>query len=150
MAGLPLHPTLLPTRPPLTVSRMSELDRLRARVAELEDALGLTAEIPRSLLDPLRYVGTSHPWRKAIETIGVLLARPFVSRDVLFTVLYGERPECDQPGVKAVDMALTYARKSLATYGIKVVNVFGEGWYISDPDKAKLRAVIDGLNERAV
>lgn len=118
---------------------MNELQQLRDRVAELEDILGLTAQFPRELI-PVRH------YRRGVAgpLLGLLLARPFVSADVAYDTLYGGRPEADQPksGNNCVSVMIYHLRQTLAPHGITVRNLWGQGYYLDDADKEKLRALI--------
>jgi hypothetical protein len=85
---------------------MSELARLRDRVAQLEQALGVN----RSLTGRLRAVFGIEPTQASI--LGMLLKRNFVTTESLYTVLYGDRPDCDlpDPQVLAVQILLLIVR----------------------------------------
>ncbi len=88
---------------------MSEVQRLRDRVAELEDAMGLTAEIPRDLVP--RAIARHGP--KVRRLIGILLIRPFGDRDAIYNAIYGMQAECDLPCAKIMDVLICQARKAL-------------------------------------
>lgn len=124
---------------------MSELERLRDRVAELEEALGLTADLPRGLI-PREIVGTRQGALGALRFIGVLLTRPFGSREAIYSAFYGDRPEVRQPCLKVLDVYASCARKILSAHGIELQTIRGEGWRLDAANKAKLRAVITQLN----
>lgn len=110
----------------------SEIERLRDRVSELEDAMGLTAKLPRRLL--------SEPMIDRF--IGILLARPFGDRDAIYSTLYGGRPESDQPDIKILDIYASRSRKILRRWDIEVKTLYGRGWWIDSSNKTKLRALI--------
>lgn len=124
---------------------MNELEFLRNRVAELEEVVGLTADLPRSLI-PRAMAGTRAGAPGALRFIGILLARPFGHREGIYTALYGGRPEADQPIDKILDVTVCYARKILADHDIQIQTIRGEGWRLTDANKAKLRTVIERLN----
>lgn len=116
---------------------MSELQQLRDRVCELEELLGLTAEFPRHLLPRGTFrLNICEP------LLGLLLARPFVSQQAAYDACYGGRPECDQPDIKQIQVAICYLRKGLASKGIEVSLDRGQGYYMTDENKSKLRALI--------
>ena len=114
---------------------MSELERLRDRVDELEELLGVRGTIPRKMF-------RSCPLA-AEQLIGMLLARPSITREAAYTALYGGRPEADQPMEKIIGTRMCQARKALTPHGIAVKTVWGSGYYMTGENKAKLRALLD-------
>jgi hypothetical protein len=119
---------------------MSELERLRDRVEELEEALGLTAEMPNGFLRAISKWHRSGPMSQ--KCLGLLLTRTFCDRAALYAVLYGARPECDQPDSRIIDVYILSVRRALADHGIKLHTVYGRGWYLDDADKYKLREMM--------
>lgn len=125
---------------------MSELERLRDRVAELEDAMGLTAGIPRDLI-PRELVASSRVGSpETLKFIGIVLARPFAHRESVYASMFGGRPECDQPGIRILHVYAWRSRQILSAYGVALKNIRGKGWVLSPADKAKLRGVIAQIN----
>lgn len=116
---------------------MSEVQRLQDRVEELEEILGLTAVIPNPLLKGVR------PKVASMQLLGMLLARPFVTRDAAYTVLFGDRLECEQPDIKYIDVILSNLRKALADHCVVINTDYGKGIYIDKDNKVRLRAVIE-------
>lgn len=119
---------------------MSELQQLRDRVAELEDLLGMmSAPALRQVLRPAK-----NQWLKKCEPMmGILLARHAVSKEQAFTALYGGLPEADQPEPKMIDIVVHRLRQALTPHGIEIAVVWGVGWYMTEENKAKLRALIE-------
>lgn len=123
-----------------------EIERLRDRVAELEEALGLTAEIPRDIV-PLEIRGVHRVGSPGIRRfIAMLLARPFGNREAIYNAFYGALPEVDQPGHRILDVYSSAARKVLKAHGIELQTIRHQGWFIDTADKTKLRATIARLN----
>ncbi|MGA7807146.1 helix-turn-helix domain-containing protein [Bradyrhizobium sp.] len=115
---------------------MSDLvDRLRGRIEELETLLGVDNSTTGRIREALRLDVT------LATILGMLLVREFVSRDGLYTVLYGDRPECDMPDPKGLDVLICKLRARLKPAGIQIKTRWADGWSI--PDKAKLRALIN-------
>lgn len=118
---------------------MGELERLRDRVAELEDILGLTAEFPRSAfgIKPGK-------WQRSTldPLLGLLLAREFVPHAAAYDAVFGARPEAEQPSLNCISVAIHHLRKALRPHGVAIKNLFGEGYYIEEADKKKLRAAL--------
>lgn len=120
---------------------MSEVQQLRDRVAELERVLGMTAAVPlRRLLQP-----PNRMWLNDLEPLcGMLLSRECVNRAAAFIVLYGARPDSQQPeDDKIIDILICRLRKVLEPYDVKVQTLWGRGYFISKEDKAKLNAVLE-------
>jgi len=112
---------------------MTELERLRDRVEELEELIGLTIDLPfyRLALSPTQ-----------ARLLGLLLKRDFVTRDFAFVAMYGGRPEADQPDIKCIDIYIHFLRKKLDQYGISIRT---RGGYFMEPaDKKRLYEVLQG------
>lgn len=120
----------------------AELERLRDRVAELEEAMGLTAKFPPNFFAVEAGAKSRCPSPMVRKIIGILVARPFVDKDALWSVLYGSMHEVDQPEPKTVEVHLSFARKALALHGIIIRNAYKTGWYLGSADRAKLRALL--------
>lgn len=116
---------------------MSEVQRLRDRVEELERVLG----VDESLTSRLRTVFGLEPGQS--EVLGMLMKRNFVTHDSLYTVLYGGRPECDWPEEKIMDVQICKLRRKLKKHGVEVKTRWGEGWWMPAAEKSKVRAALD-------
>lgn len=116
---------------------MNELQRLRDRVDELEDLLG----IKQSFVGQLRAsFGLSDELAK---TLGVLLNKNTASEDVLYAALYGNRPERDQPTAEAIIRKhIHYLRKRLKPHGIEIKNVWGQGWVLPPEHKQTVKELV--------
>lgn len=121
---------------------MSELERLRDRVAELEDATGLTAKVPRHLIPRDLISGARVASPMVCRVIGILLTRDFGDRDALFSTLYGAKHEDEQPDIKCLDIHVSQARRGLRSLGVEIKTLYGRGWYMDEANKTKLRALI--------
>lgn len=113
--------------------------KLRDRLEQLEELVGVN----RSLTSRIRSTLDVEP--DHAEILGMLLRREFVTRDGLYTVLYEDRPECDWPQEKILDVQMCKLRVALKMLklDIEIKTRWGEGWSISRTDKAKLRARIE-------
>jgi hypothetical protein len=107
---------------------MSELQRLYDRIFELEEALGMTAVDPGKM----RRGGDV-----ARRLLGLLIARPFVPYDAAYDVIYGCKPECDQPKSDTLKVVAHRVKCRLAQDGITMRMVWGVGWYLSSEDREK-------------
>jgi hypothetical protein len=101
---------------------MSELQRLRDRVEELEALLGLTEDIPDEIVPAELAIRSNHngyfgPKVKAI--IGMLLARP-----------------------RNIPVLLSRSRKIMRAHGVEITTMWGKGWYLDGPNKQKLAAIV--------
>lgn len=122
----------------------TELQRLRDRIEELEQVLG----IDRSMVNRIR--GALQVTRDQAKMLAMLIGRNVVTREAMYAVIYGARPVCDQPDVNMIDMQLSKLRRSLAPHGVAVRTLWGEGWQISIDDKAKVRRVIASVDVAAL
>ena len=110
---------------------MSELERLRDRIRELEEILGLDVELPNQLgFTPVEN-----------KIVGLLIKRPVVSKEVLYTALYGDRLECEQPDIKIFDVYICKLRKKLKAMNIQIYSRYTVGYYIDDEAKATLQSL---------
>lgn len=119
---------------------MSELDRLRDRVEDLEHLLGITEHFPRVLCPAIK-----GKFRRGFldPILGLLLARAYVPKEAMYEVLYGMRAEAEQPRTNVISVNICILRKVLKSHGIAITNIWGKGYYLTADDKAKLRALIE-------
>jgi hypothetical protein len=115
----------------------SEVSRLRDRVEELEELIGLKVVGSRA-------AGLSvTQWLMA----GLLLKRPLISREFAFRAIYGGRPESDQPtDIRTVDQHMCRMKRRLKAYGIVVKNTAHEGYYLDASSRRRLKELVDGPN----
>lgn len=112
---------------------MSELQRLRDRVAELEELLGLNANLPAVLFIRGPRVGGA-----ARELLGLLLKASLLRRSAAYAALYGTRPEADQPEEKILDVHISALRKALPP-GVQIITIWSTGWLMTEESKAVMR-----------
>lgn len=118
-----------------------EVQRLRDRVAELEAALGQTECFPVALL-PRAVIGRNSRVLCS-KVLGLLLARKVVPACAAYAVIYGARPECDQPqSENVIRVAVSALRKALAPYGVTITHEHGAGYTMPDRAKRIVRAVM--------
>ena len=84
--------------------------------------------------------------------IGFMLRRTVATRSALHSVLFGARPECDQPELKLIDVQMVRIRAALKAVGIELQTAWGSGgWFIDSDDQAALRRLMtEGANKPAV
>jgi hypothetical protein len=118
---------------------MSETEHLRNRVIELEALLGVGNDDVSQLLRIL----DATP--QQCEIVGFMLRRAVATRDALLTILFGNRPECDHPEPKLIDVQMVKVKRALDKVGIKVQTEWGYGgWALARADKAKLKGMMAG------
>lgn len=115
----------------------SELRRLRDRVEQLERVLGIDQSMTMRLRAALKITPDQ------AKILGMMLRRSRVSRDGIFDVLYGDKPECDWPDDKVLDVQLSSLRKALKDKGIAFETFVGDGWSLEPAQKLKLRKLLD-------
>ena len=118
---------------------MTETEQLRNRIQELEALLGVGND------DVSRLLTVLDATRQQAEIIGFILRRAVATREAIYTVLFGCRPDCDQPDIKLIEVQIVKIKAALGKIGIKIVTEWGTGgWSIKAADKAKLRALMNG------
>jgi hypothetical protein len=111
--------------------------RLQDRVEELEGLLGVGNDEVSKLLAVL----DATP--QQCEIVGFMLKRAVATRQALFTVLFGARPDCDQPEIKIIDVQVVKVRDALEKVGLRLITEWGAGgWRLCSADKAKLRTLM--------
>lgn len=116
---------------------MSELQRLRDRVEQLEELLGMGQTDVQLIARALRLRPTQ------ARTLGILLKQPMVTKDAMYFALYGDRPESDMPeGEATLRQHIRRIRKSLPD-GVELTAIYGQGWMIPSDHKTKVWAAID-------
>ena len=116
-----------------------EAEQLRNRVEELQALLGVGND------DVSRLLTVLDATPQQCEMIGFMLRRSVATRTALHTVLFGARPDCDEPEIKLIDVQMVKVRKALEKVGVEVRTEWGSGgWAIPATDKARLRRLMDG------
>lgn len=87
-----------------------------ARIEALEEALGLTVEVP----ERYRLTAAERPFYGLMSKVAIL------SKERAFTALYGHRN--DPPGFKIFDVMVCKMRPKLAPHGITIETVRGVGY----------------------
>ena len=128
-------------------NQANELYRLRDRVEELEQLLGLVSD---ETVD--RFVAFKiSPTERLI--LNVLFTWKLVRRENLFTLLYGNRLECDQPDIKLLDIYVCRLRKYLSRLDIAICTQkswskeMNGGWFMTPEDKEKLSRVAEQMRD---
>lgn len=108
------------------------LDRLRARIEELE---ARNAELTKALAyreggDPLRLP----PIQRTIYE--VLMTRVTAQYDLLFTAIENRNGRIVTG--ETLKVHVSYLRRRLEPFGVKIHNASGEGYYITGDDKRRL------------
>jgi hypothetical protein len=117
----------------------TEEQQLRTRLVELEALLGVGND------DVSRLLTVLDATPQQCEIVGFMLRRAVATRNALLTVLFGNRPECDHPEPKLIDVQMVKVKRALRKVGIEVRTEWGYGgWALAREDKAKLRAMMAG------
>ncbi len=99
-----------------------EVQRLRDRVEELEEILGLR---PRA-----RPFGLS---KKETAVFNLLMRWPVMSRDVAFAAIWGADSEIN---FKIIDVVICDVRRKLRPFGLSVEREWGTGYLMPAESKA--------------
>jgi hypothetical protein len=114
-----------------------EAEQLRNRVEELQALLGVGND------DVSRLLTVLDATPQQCEMVGFMLRRSVATRTALHTVLFGARPDCDQPEIKLIDVQMVKVRKALEKIGVEVRTEWGSGgWAIPIADKVRLRRLM--------
>ena len=111
----------------------AENEHLRDRVTQLEETLGVRLEVPLVL----------QLTSQEAKIFGVLFKREMVTREVTMDVLYGNRPDADEPEIKIVDVFVSKMRKKLKAFEIGVETVRGRGYRMNAQSKANAAALLE-------
>lgn len=119
----------------MTVALVAENQRLRDRLAVLEDALGL------GIVTPVEWRLT----RTEMALFGALYRRGGVlSKIAALAAMYGGNPD-DEPSDRIVDVFICKLRKKLAPFSITIETRRGLGWQMSTTGREIARARIDRI-----
>ena|SRR5579871_3436151 len=110
-----------------------ELERLRDRIAELEELVGLHERIPW-------WLGTKLTPMQA-KLLSLLLKRELVSQETACIAIYGNGVD-SRPAPKIIDTFVHHIRQKLKPYSVKISNAWSRGYYIDAENKQKLRELI--------
>lgn len=100
------------------------LEAADERIAELEEALGLTWE------SPLEWNLTTQENR----FVGILMRTKVASRERIMLALYPN--EADRANPKIIDVYACKARAKTKPFGVDIRNKWGVGYYLAETEKA--------------
>jgi hypothetical protein len=104
----------------------------RERIADVEQLLSI--DDPKPLI-----VKVSRTERILME---LLLKRNMLTREVAWGVLYGHRPDADQPQYRVISTIIHHLRGRLSPHGVEITTEYGVGWYLKDKDREKLEHLL--------
>jgi two-component system cell cycle response regulator CtrA len=112
-----------------TVARLrEELRTLKRERAVLRRRFSPTGSLPKALaLTPTE-----------TSLVAVLLANDHCSHELLFSALFSDRPEEDQPDDKITDILIFKAREKLRRFGMNLETYRGFGFSMRPESKAKM------------
>jgi two-component system cell cycle response regulator CtrA len=139
----PLLEEPVTNRPNWTIARMpdyeariklleAENEALRDRVWQLEEALGGAAVDFPLFLDLTSQESIC---------LGVLLTTKCPRKATFMTALYGHLPNSEVEA-KIVDVYICKVRKKLVAHGIAIETAWGQGYFLNEETKAKLRELM--------
>jgi hypothetical protein len=120
-----------------TMQNVVELRRhgrpsFRERIADVEKLLAI--DDPKPLI-----IKVSRTERILME---LLLKRNMLTREVAWGVLYGHRPDADQPQYRVIATLVHHLRHRLAPHGVEITTEYATGWYLKDKDREKLEHLL--------
>lgn len=93
--------------------------------------LGLTLDPVLGLVTRAGYDTTIHLQPTKVKILAALLKRngKFTCRETLWDILYGDRPDADQPtSDKSLDVQILRLRRQLAPLDLVIANAWTHGW----------------------
>lgn len=108
---------------------MTEIQKLRDRVEELERQIGLREVFPR-------------PWKltsREAQVAGLLLKHPIMQMAHLFEAIYGGDSDVND---KVIEVYIHKTRAKLRPLGIEIKNEYGYGYFIPPESKRRMRELI--------
>lgn len=115
--------------------------RLTARVEHLEEALGQGTEYRN-----IPTLAATRLTDKEAQILGLLMARSYVQRDAVYTLLYGSRPNGDRlPVPKILDIFVFNLRQKLRRLcGARIESLpkWSYGWYLTSDAKKRIREAL--------
>jgi len=123
----------------LRIRHEAEIERLRNRIRELEDAL-YDAALPM----PPDWRLTPTEWR----VFKVLVSVPLASRRAIMVALYPDRYD-DLPVDKIVDSYISGLRRKLGPHGVTIFTQYGHGWRLDQLTRDRFkpeRRTLDRVN----
>lgn len=110
-----------------------ENERLRDRVSELEEAMGMR------FLTPVEWRLTGSEGR----VFGVLMEREVATKQAIMTALYRTDGMRDEAEIKIVDVFICKVRKKLQAFDIKIETRWGEGYFMAAAAKDHVRRLMN-------
>jgi DNA-binding response OmpR family regulator len=104
---------------------------LEERIVQLTKALGATLYAPPAL----------RLTQSEATIVNMLLARPLLTREAAWTVLYGADPNGPDP--KIFDVFLAKIRPKLRLHDVEISTVWGRGWFLDHDSRARLQSIYD-------
>lgn len=106
----------------LIARQQQEIDTLRARIRELEDAM-----MPPLAL-PIEWGLTG----SEAQVFSFLTTRELASKEQIMSALYGLRAGAEEVEPKIVDVFVCKIRKKLKPFGVNIETVWGRGYALAD------------------
>jgi hypothetical protein len=130
--------------PGLEIIRLKQQnDALRRRVAELEEALDLTAPVP-----PAFRAGPATARRRTWNLLAALVAHGSLTADTASAVIWGDRPPSKRPGKPALMAYVMRVRAFLSRHGIMVATRSRVGWWLPEEQWTRAQKLVDELRTR--
>ncbi|MCV9940937.1 helix-turn-helix domain-containing protein [Boseaceae bacterium BT-24-1] len=111
---------------------LAENERLRDRIAALEDAFGMNVEAPV-------FLGLT---ASEARLFGALMKRDTLTKGQIMSALYVGRMDGEEAEIKIVDVFVCKIRKKLKPYGLTIETLWGQGYRISPAMKTRAAAIM--------
>ena len=114
----------------------AENDELRERIRQLEGLISLGKEMPAEL----------RLSRMESKFLGLLYRRDIASKEAVMMVLYGHM--ISPPDDKVLNVFILRMRRKLASRGITIENLWGQGWTLPPGSKAIIKSLLSNNGDR--
>ena len=112
---------------------------LEDRIIILEQVIGMVAENEL----PFKFC---HFTPLESRILGMIYTQARVcTKEAILLGVWGNRPECDQPELKIVDVVICKVRGKLENFGVSLSTMWGRGYYFDEDNRAKLKALIESV-----
>jgi len=107
------------------------------RLRVVDDGLGM-GEDDATLI----HMATGLPLT-ACKVVSIIRKRASVTtKDMIYSLLYGDRPECDQPIPKIIEVEISKARAKLRPLGIEIQTIWSIGYLMEPESRRKLGSMM--------
>lgn len=129
-------------------SHCPSCERLVAKIADLEFRLEELTGSKDTVIATYKQAFHLRGWRQPCM-LHFLMQKDVVNLTQFHELLYGGRPDADEPRGNAIAVFMWRMRRDLEPYNIKIKNMHNGFYTISPEDKARIQFIIKAKREEA-